>query len=166
MAVVRRGRPPAHFWFLFVRAKRNSPQGEALPPKAGAALSTVSFGKTKEIGAGNRLPRATAFGGARKQGLTPLFFTFSRLCEGAAAARQKLPLAYFKKYVILYDKLVCAVCSANPTDCIFLGGHTFVRRPVVIHSHPGHTYRDQRIFRRIRNSRRKRGTKRPRSCWP
>ncbi len=28
---VRRGRPPAHFWFLFVRAKRNSPQGETLP---------------------------------------------------------------------------------------------------------------------------------------
>ena len=28
VAVVRRGRPPAHFWFLFVRTKRNSPSGE------------------------------------------------------------------------------------------------------------------------------------------
>ena len=43
-AVVRRGRPPAHFWFLFVRAKRNSPPGET--------WHTVSFGAVKRNGVG------------------------------------------------------------------------------------------------------------------
>ena len=35
---------------------------------------------------------------------------------------------------------------ANPTGHTSLGGYTFVRRPVVIHSHSGHTYRDQRFL--------------------
>ena len=37
-----RAQPPAHFWFLFVRTKRNSPQGET--------LQTVSFGAYKRNG--------------------------------------------------------------------------------------------------------------------
>ena len=45
---------------------------------------------------------------------------------GGAGAGTHFPLAYFRKYAILYAKLVCAVHTANPTDRT-LGGYTLVR---------------------------------------
>ena len=72
-----RAQPLAHFWFLFVRAKRNSPQGETLLRKAGTAFPTVSFGAVKRNGVGKkRFSRASALG-----------FGFS-LCEQKETRRQ------------------------------------------------------------------------------